>query len=245
MPWKRDENNALATNEHGDPVWVDEDGEKAVDYQAIIAALSRACREAAERKNRSRELEARYSALSQIEDFETWYAQAVAAMEVAQELTGKGQSLEEHVLEKVSAATEELRQQLAAAEEGRLRDRQALERRAIEAAFARSQFVRDRLVSPALAADLFAQYFAIDSEGRLICQGLEDAAAPDGTPLGFDEALARLVDRYPGRDFILKGGAGRGSGASAGSAFHSRTSRRLADCRTEDDKINYLNNVGA
>ena len=246
MPWKRDENDELVLNDNGDPIWVDEDGEKAVDYQAMSAALSRANREAAERKGRLRELESRYEVVSHIDDLSGWHDLAAESMELLKELAEKGQSLEDHIRERIDAAVAALREQLAELEENRRRDRQALERRTIEAAFARSEFVRDRLVSAALAADLFAHYFIIDDEGRLVCQGLEDSVSPDGTPLAFDEALARLVDRYPGRDFILKGGAGSGSGAAVGTAGSSgKNSRRLADCRTEDDKLNYLNNVGA
>lgn len=245
MPWKRDENDVPVLNDRGDPVWMDEDGEKDVDYQAMSAALSRANREAAERRNRLRELESRYEAVSHIEDLNSWYAQAAEALELLKGLTGNGRSLDDHIREQIDSATGVLREQLAEVEESRRRDRADLERRTIEAAFTRSELVRDRLVSATLAADLFACYFVIDDEGRLVCQGFEDSTAPDGTPLGFDEALSRLVDRYPGRDFILKGGAGSGSGARSNCGGSGKNSRRLADCRTEDDKLNYLNNVGA
>ena len=248
MPWKRDENDGLAVGENGDPIWIDEEGnERAVDYQAMSAALSRTNRESADRKSRLREVEARYGALSEIEDFEDWYARAVQALEMMKVLTDNGQSLDDHVAARIGEATGDLREQLAAAEEGRRQDRQALERRTIEAAFARSEFVRDRLVSPALAADLFARYFVVDEQGRIVCQALEDSTDSDGAPLAFDEALARLVDRYPGRDFILKGGAGSGSGALANSARGGggKNTSRLADCRTENDKLDYLNRVGA
>ena len=248
MPWKRDENDLLIVNENGDPIWLDEEGnERSVDYQAMSAALSRANRESSDRKTRLRELESRYGALDEIEDFESWYARATEALTLLQSLTDNGQSLDDHVAARIGEATAALREQLAAAEEGRLQTALALERRTIEAAFAGSQFVRDHLVSPTLAADLFARHFILDEQGRLICQGLEDEVPPDGDPLDFDEALARLVDRYPGRDFILKGGSGSGSGAQPWSTRGGGrgNSRRLADCRTENDKLDYLNRVGA
>lgn len=240
MPWKRDVNDALALDEHGDPIWIDESGERSVDYPSMSAALSRADREAAERENRLRELESRCEAVGHIDDLSGWLSQAEEALELMKELTDKGQSLDDHVRECVEKATAALSEQLAEAEESRRRDRETLARGAIEAAFARSEFVRLRLVSATLAADLFSGRFVVDDQGRLVCQEFDDFEN-----LSFDEALARLVDGYPGRDFIYKGGAGCGSGARSRPGGARGGSRRLTDCRTEDDKLNYLNSVGA
>lgn len=64
MPWKLDEDGKFVVNENNNPIFVLDSGEeKSVDYPAMAASLTRANKEAMERKGKIKEQEAILSAL--------------------------------------------------------------------------------------------------------------------------------------------------------------------------------------
>lgn len=195
MPWKINETSKkIDTDENGRPIWTGETGEeRAVDYPELLTELGRLSGEAAEAKKNLTALE------DKLKETEAGSAPPVEPGEFEARL---------------EAATRPLQDKIADLETKLAESRAKLEREAVKSAFNESAYVRDKLVDPRLAADLFAKYFSVGDSGQVIAKDEE------GRPIygekgeaPFDEALARLVEAYPGRDYILKAAPGQGSGA--------------------------------
>ncbi|HEJ3129468.1 TPA: hypothetical protein SL290_006283, partial [Pseudomonas aeruginosa] len=67
--------------------------------------------------------------------------------------------------------------------------------------------------------------------------------ARPGEAADFDEALEILVDQYPYRDQILKGSGHSGGGTPPGGKPSGSTAKSLADCKTEAEKVAYLETI--
>ncbi|UQZ90212.1 hypothetical protein C4J81_13775 [Deltaproteobacteria bacterium Smac51] len=244
MPWKTNENSGLAVNDHGNPIWVSDTGEeKVVDYTAMSAALSRANREAAERNDKIKALDAKLAPLADIEDFDNWREEALKAIETVRGLPDKDKAIEERIKAQVDAATKPLRDQVATMEKQRREAEEHLQRETVSNAFNRSEFVRGKMVDPIVAADLFSKHFSLNQDGRLIATGHDGQIIyGENGEAAFDEALAKLVDGYPGKNYLLKGSSASGSGANPGSSGKPGGSnpKSLSDCKTEAEKIQYL-----
>lgn len=246
MPWKLDESKNVAVNEKGDPIWLTDDGEeKSVDYPSMKAALSTANREAAERKAELREMKGKFKPLEGIEDLEAWFGEANKALETVKTLPDKDKAVEERIRAQVEASTKPLNDKLAKLEQQKQEADARLQRETVGNAFSRSEFVRSKLVDPVLASDLFSKHFSLNQDGKLIATG------PDGQTIygesgeaGFDEALAKLVDAYPGKNHLLKGSAASGGGANpAKGGPGSGQPKSLTECKSEAEQIAYLKQV--
>lgn len=249
MPWKENDDKSLVRDDKGNPIWLNEAGEeKAVDYPAMSAGLSTANREAAERKAKLREAETKLEMFKDIEDLPAWLTEANKALETVKGLPEKDRDMEERIRAQVAAATKpkddkiaELGQKIQATEE-------RLQREAVSNAFSRSTFAREKMIDPVLASDLFSKHFSLNQDGKIVATDSNGQVIyGENGEAGFDEALAKLVDSYSGRDFLLKGSKGSGSGATGGAGGGgSGTPKSLAECKTEAEKIAYLNlKVGA
>ena len=105
---------------------------------------------------------------------------------------------------------------------------QSIDDLSIGHAFANSKFIGEKLVLPPNKTRIvFGSHFERDDKGRIVAYDKpkgESNRAPlvdaNGDPLGFEDALAKLVDRDPDKDQILrasiKPGAGSGTGPAAG-----------------------------
>jgi len=222
MPWKMNEDNSFAKDESGNPVWVRESGEeKAVDYIAMSQALMSASREAAERKAKLREYESKLEPLKEIDDLPSWMEDAKKALETVKTTPDKEKDVEDRIKGQIEAVTKPLKEQLARLEAEKAAADLRLQKETIGNAFSRSEYVRNKMVDPVVASDLFSKHFKLGKEGRLIAvdnngQVIYSESGESEAP--FDEALARLVDNYPGKSFLLKGSNAAGSGARPSGA---------------------------
>ena len=247
MPWKIDENGAFVVDENKNPVFVTDSGdEKGVDYPAMIASMGEANKEAAKRKEIVRQLEAKYKPFAEIEDISTWYAEALKAIDMAKNAPDKDKAIEEQIKARVEAAGKPLNEKLAAISQEAAKLKAQLQTEKVSNAFARSQYVQEKLVSHSLAADLFAGRFSVNEDGALVASG------DDGQPLygasglaSFDEALSVLVEKSSYKGLLLKGSDKSGSGApsNGGGGGTGGKPKGLADCKTEEERIAYLKNA--
>lgn len=242
MPWKKDEHGAFAIDDAGNPVWTDEAGQdKGVDYASLSKRISETTKESVQRKEKLRELEKALEPFRDIENPLEWVSEAQKALDMMRNAPDKEKALEDQVRARVEAATKPLHEKLATTAKDAEILRAQLERESITNAFARSSFVNEKFVNPALASDLFGGRFSL-RDGQIVAIG------DDGQPVygaegiaGFDEALAKMVESSPYKANLLKGSMGSGSGATTnGGSGQSGRFGRYSDCKTEADKVAFL-----
>ena len=111
--------------------------------------------------------------------------------------------------------------------------------------FARSKFIQDNIAVPVdMIQATFGQSFKIE-EGKVVAYGADGqkiySRARPGEVANFDEALETLVDGYQHKDSILKGGQGSGGGFQGGG--QGGGAKSLADCKTREEKVEFLKTV--
>ncbi len=194
MPWKTSAEGVLATID-GKPVWVNDAGEeKPFDYAAFSKRLTDTTRESVERKEKLRVLESRYAKLKDIEDLDAWYDESIKARDMMNHADDDKKAQEEQIRARVEASTKPLLEKLKAAE-GQIADLTAsLQKETVSNAFSRSAYVKEKLVSDKLAADLFANRFIV-RDGKLVAldESGKDLYGSDGGPATFDEAIQHYV----------------------------------------------------
>ncbi|MFU6964058.1 DUF6651 domain-containing protein [Pseudomonas aeruginosa] len=117
----------------------------------------------------------------------------------------------------------------------------------IGGSFSRSKFVADRLAVPAdMVQSVFGKHLKIE-DGNVVAYDAHGnklySKARPGEAADFDEALEILVDQYPYRDQILKGSGHSGGGTPPGGKPSGSTAKSLADCKTEAEKVAYLETI--
>ena len=98
--------------------------------------------------------------------------------------------------------------------------------------FTRSKFIADKVV---ISADMvrakFANSFSVEN-GVVVARdgqgGHIMSRARPGEVADFEEAIEALIGAYPHRDQVMRGGAGRGTGAHAGNGVAGKRSRGSA-----------------
>lgn len=250
MPWKEEE-GVLVKDENGNPIWINEKGEdRAVDYPAMNASLSAAKTEAVKRKDKIKELEAKFAKLEGIEDIEAFIEQAEKDREMVAGYPDKDKAVEERIKAQVAAATDPLIKKMKVLEDEKLlADSRYLEETKM-GAFARSSFVNEKIhpKARALATD-FLKHFSINSEGKLVATG------PDGNimygedgPADFDTAISRLIEAHPSKELLLMGKDSDGGGAGIGNKGKpgmDKGPKRYIDCKTSEEKRAFLANIKA
>ncbi len=220
MPWKLNEHKAIAVDEKGNPIWVTDSGdERPVDYTAMSTGLSTANREAAERKAKIKEMEARYGPLAEIEDLSAFLKQAEADRKLVESMPDKDKVVEDRIKAQVEAATKPLNDKLAKIQAERDAAAAKLQQETISSAFFRSKFVSEKIHAEArtIAADLFSRHFSFDNDGKLVATGTDGQIIyGENGPASFDEALARLVENHPSKGILLAGSPSNGGGATGG-----------------------------
>ena len=110
--------------------------------------------------------------------------------------------------------------------------------------FARSKTVQDKLNIPAdVAQSFFGKHFSIkdgksvanDANGNPIYSRVRAGEFAD-----FDEAMETLIDSYPHKDRIIKASGSTGGGATGGAGGAAGAPKSLADCKTDAEKVAYL-----
>ncbi len=217
--------------ENGNPVYVHDDGKEiAFDAKTTVATISRLNGEAKSHREGKEAAEERLKAFTGISD----PTAALKALDIVSNLDMK-KLIDAGQVEKVKEeAKKGYDAQLKSFEEGMkpiLAERDALKQALINekvgGAFARSQFIKEKVASPLeLVQSYFGSQFklegdhvvAYDRDGKQVF-----SRAKPGNIADFDEALEIMIDSSPFRDNILKGSGANGGGAGgAGGANGSK-----------------------
>lgn len=240
MPWKiNPDTKAFELDTNGNPVFVLDGGEeKSVDYAAMSSALAKASREAAERKDRIRNLEAVTKQFEGIEDIPAFLAKARKDAETVAALDDKQKSLEENTRARIEAAVAPLNTKIKELEALNTATKTQLNAALIDGQFGSSKYVSEELVNAAMAKELFAKNFSVNDEGKIVATGSDGRVVYDQDgPAGFESALRQLVAASPYKDFVLKGNRANGSGANPGGNSGGNGQGHKQMTRAEFDKL--------
>lgn len=231
-------------NEQGQPLYIHDDGkEVAHDAPQTVATISRLNGEA--RTNRER-YEAAETSLKAFEGIEDPTA-AKKALETLKNFDDK-KLVDAGEIEKVKAeAIKAVEDKYAPIVQERDAFQSQLHNELIGGGFARSKFIQDNIAVPVdMIQATFGKSFQIEG-GKVVAVGADGqkiySRARPGEVADFDEALETLVGGYQHKDSILKGGQGSGGGFQGGGGNKSGP-KSLAECKTKDEKIAYMKQVG-
>lgn len=110
----------------------------------------------------------------------------------------------------------------------------------IGGSFARSNFIKEKLLLPAdITQATFGKHFKME-DGKVVATDATGnrifSRARPGELADFDEAIGTLVDQYPNRDHILRPSGASGSGASASAGSSNGGSKGIK--RSQFDQMN-------
>lgn len=231
-------------NEQGLPLYIHDDGkEVAHDAPQTVATISRLNGEAKTNRERYEKAESALKTFEGIED----PAAAKKALETLKNFDDKklvdAGEVEKIKLEAIKAVEEKY----APIVQERDAVQQQLHKELIGGGFARSKFIQENIAVPVdMIQATFGQSFKIE-EGKVVAYGADGQKIYSRTRPGevadFDEALETLVGGYQYKDHILKGGQGSGGGFQGGGGNKSGP-KSLAECKTKEEKIAYMKQVG-
>ena len=231
-----------AVVQDGKPVYVNEDG-KEIPYDVNQAnnKISELCKEAKTHREAKEAAEQKLRQFDGIEDPEA----ARKAIETCNNLDSK-KLIDVGEIERVKAEINKVAN--AKIEEANKKTEivtQQLYDEKIGGSFARSNFIKDRLAIPAdIAQAAFGKNFNVTGEGRIIAKDNNGneiySQINPGEPAAFDEALEILVGNYKNKDSILRGNQATGAGTSSAQTNISGLPASLADCKTDEQKIAYM-----
>ena len=226
----------------GKPVYVNEDG-KEIPYDVNQAnnKISELCKEAKTHREAKEAAEQKLRQFDGIEDPEA----ARKAIETCNNLdskklidAGEVERVRAEINKAANAKIEEAHKETETV-------RQQLYDEKIGGSFARSTFIKDRLAIPAdIAQAAFGKNFTVTDDGRIIAKDNNGneiySQIKPGEPAAFDEALEILVGNYKNKDSILRGNQATGAGTSSAQINISGLPASLADCKTDEQKIAYM-----
>ncbi len=231
-------------NEQGLPLYIHDDGkEVAHDAPQTVATISRLNGEARTNRERYETAETSLKAFEGIED----PTAAKKAMETLKNFDDK-KLVDAGEVEKVKAeAIKAIEDKYAPIVQERDAFQTQLHNELIGGGFARSKYIQDNIAVPAdMIQAQFGKNFQIEN-GKVVAVGADGQKIYSRTRPGevadFDEALESLVGGYQHKDSILKGGQGSGGGFQGGGGNKSGP-KSLAECKTKDEKIAYMKQVG-
>lgn len=226
----------------GKPVYVNEDG-KEIPYDVNQAnnKIKELCNEAKTHREAKEAAEQKLRQFDGIEDPEA----ARKAIETCNNLDSK-KLIDAGEVERVRAEINKAAN--AKIEEANKKTEivtQRLHDEKIGGSFARSTFIKDRLAIPAdIAQAAFGKNFNVTDDGRIIAKDNNGneiySQINPGEPAAFDEALEILVGNYKNKDSILRGNQATGAGTSSAQTNISGLPASLADCKTDEQKIAYM-----
>lgn len=218
MPWK-EKDGVLEKDQNGNPVWVEDGGaEKPCDFVSMRDALTKANKEAAERRQTIAEHEKKLKLFEGIENLETFLSDAKKNAETVANLDKDKKSQEEVTRARIEAATAPLQKQLAELEKSKADLVSQFHKALIDSKFGTSEYVNKELVNPVMVKELFGKYFSVNKDGKVI------AKDENGTVLwdehgeaAFDNALRELVAKSQYKNYVTKSTDANGSGAQNNS----------------------------
>lgn len=242
MKLKLDEQGHVVVQD-GKPVYVHEDGKEVpFDAPAAMNKISSLNAEAKQHREAKDEAQAKLKAFDGIDDAEA----AKKALATLKNLDDK-KLIDAGEAERVKAeAIKVYEEKLTAAEAETLKVRQQFHNELIGGSFARSKVIAEKLAIPAdVAQAFFGKHFGISEDGRIVAKDADGneiySRTKPGEKAGFEEALEALIDAYPNKDGILKGGNSSGGGALPGGAAAKGS---YADCKTDEEKVAWLRGLG-
>lgn len=226
------------------PIYIHDDGKEAPhDAAHTVATISRLNGEAKTHREAKEQLEAKLKGFEGIED----PAAAKKALETLKNFDDKklvdAGEVEKIKLEAIKAVEEKY----APIVQERDAFQSQLHNELIGGGFARSKFIQDNIAVPVdMIQATFGQSFKIE-DGKVVAYGTDGQKIYSRTRPGevadFDEALETLIGGYQYKDHILKGGQGSGGGFQGGGGNKSGP-KSLAECKTKEEKIAYMKQVG-
>lgn len=231
-------------NEQGLPLYIHDDGkEVAHDAPQTVATISRLNGEAKTNRERYEKAESALKTFEGIED----PAAAKKALETLKNFDDKklvdAGEVEKIKLEAIKAVEEKY----APIVQERDAFQSQLHNELIGGGFARSKFIQDNIAVPVdMIQATFGKNFQIEN-GKVVAVGADGQKIYSRTRPGeiadFDEALETLVGGYQYKDSILKGSQSQGGGFQGGGGNKSGP-KSLAECKTKEEKIAYMKQVG-
>ena len=226
------------------PIYIHDDGKETPhDAAHTVATISRLNGEAKTHREAKEQLEAKFKGFEGIED----PAAAKNAIETLKKFDDKklvdAGEVEKIKLEAIKAVEEKY----APIVQERDAFQSQLHNELIGGGFARSKFIQDNIAVPVdMIQATFGKNFQIEN-GKVVAVGADGQKIYSRTRPGeiadFDEALETLVGGYQYKDSILKGSQSQGGGFQGGGGNKSGP-KSLAECKTKEEKIAYMKQVG-
>ncbi|WP_047528624.1 DUF6651 domain-containing protein [Pseudomonas sp. 11/12A] len=222
----------------GKPVYVEDGGQEiAFDAVGTRSTITRLNAEAKSHRERAETAEKTVKAFEGIDD----PAAAKKALETMANLDAK-KLVDAGEIEKVKGEISKAFQTQLDEANGKAQTfEQQLYAEKIGGSFARSKYIADKLAVPAdMVQATFGQSLKIE-DGKVVAYDAQGqkifSRSRPGELADFDEAIETLVSQYPHRDHILKGSGANGGGAPNGGGGNSGTPKKLADCKTDAEKV--------
>lgn len=220
MPFKKNEDGSLVQDERGNPVYVGIDGaEKPFDVDAKLKQIAELVEQNTKAAHEIEELKMRLKPLEGVDDIAAFMEKAARDAESLAAMGEKERESEIGIQRRIAEATKAAQAPLEAERDALKKELaksiESLNRAKISDAFARSKYAGEKLISTALAQQLFEGHFHVKND-RVLGRDHEgkDIYGPEGLA-SFDEALCRIVEASPFRDNILRATPG-GSGTDNG-----------------------------
>lgn len=246
MKLKLDENGHVVVQD-GKPVYVHDDGkEVAFDAPQTVATITRLNGEAKTHREAKEQFEAQVKAFEGLDPVKVKEALGIVQNLDAKKLVDAGEvdKVKAEITDALKKTYEPQIQQLTTERDA---VQQQLHSELIGGGFARSKYIQDNIAVPAdMIQAQFGKSFKIE-EGKVVAYGTDGqkiySRARPGEVADFDEALESLVGGYQYKDSILKGSQSQGGGFQGGGGSKSGP-KSLAECKTKEEKIAYMKQVG-
>lgn len=246
MKLKLDENGHVVVQD-GKPVYVHDDGkEVAFDALQTVATITRLNGEAKTHREAKEQFEAQVKAFEGLDPVKVKEALGIVQNLDAKKLVDAGEvdKVKAEITDALKKTYEPQIQQLTTERDA---VQQQLHSELIGGGFARSKYIQDNIAVPVdMIQATFGKNFQIEN-GKVVAVGTDGQKIYSRTRPGeiadFDEALETLVGGYQYKDSILKGSQSQGGGFQGGGGNKSGP-KSLADCKTKEEKIAYMKQVG-
>lgn len=235
--WKKDADGKLVLDGEGNPVFVGDDGaERAVKGDTI----SRLNAEARDHRVRAEKAE---EALGVFEGLDA--KQAREALDKLSKIDSKT-LIDAGEVDKVRAEIGQSYQSQITERDARIAEyQQRMDNMVLDTAFARSEFLANRLAVPReMAEAVFRNQFEV-KDNKVVAKDRTGNPIYSKKAMGelasVDEALEALFETYPHRDQVLRANVGSGSG-STGQGGQRVTNRQMS--RSEFESLNPTEQAG-
>lgn len=229
------------------PIYIHEDGKEAPhDAAHTVATISRLNGEAKTHREAKEQLEAQAKAFEGLDPVKVKEALGIVQNLDAKKLVDAGEvdKVKAEITEALKKTYEPQIQQLTSERDS---VQQQLHGELIGGGFARSDYIQKNIAVPVdMVQNTFGKNFKIE-EGKVVAYSADGQKIYSRTRPGevadFDEALETLVGGYQHKESILKGSQAGGGGFQGGGGSKAGP-KSLAECKTKDEKVAYLKQVG-